>query len=388
MKKIGIFACAIGILLTACKSKDTDDSKEGKGNLIVAGNFQDAAGQPIAVVTESQNGRVLIDQGTIDEKGEFKLKTDIPGLGLYILQIGSNPDNGLVFTAEPGDSVHFKGKTNDLLTSVRVTGVPWGNDYQTYMTHLRKMMEGQNELMKMQDQMSQDQMVEKFMELKKGVDNFAVQHIKKDPSSSFNLVLSNSLMPTMGFQYWDSTYLPVLVDMDKAFIKKYGDNPLAQSFDVQVNQIISGFEDYREMKSGRKKAVELVLLDTEDKERRLSDLKGKVVLIDFWASWCGPCRKENPNVVKIYKKYKDKGFEIFSVSLDERKADWLVAIEQDGLIWPNHVSDLKGWKTMVTKLYNFSAIPHTVLVGKDGNVIAEGLRGEALEQKLKEIFKS
>jgi thiol-disulfide isomerase/thioredoxin len=121
---------------------------------------------------------------------------------------------------------------------------------------------------------------------------------------------------------------------------------------------------------------------------KLSSLRGSIVLLDFWASWCRPCRGENPNVVRLYKKYKNKGFTVFSVSLDEDPAAWKQAIAMDGLAWPNHVSDLKGWETPLVKTYQFDGIPHTVLIGKDGKIIATGLRGEALEQKLEELLKN
>jgi thiol-disulfide isomerase/thioredoxin len=99
---------------------------------------------------------------------------------------------------------------------------------------------------------------------------------------------------------------------------------------------------------------------------KFSDLKGKVVLIDFWASWCGPCRAENPNVVRLYEKYKNKGFTVFSVSLDDEKSKWKDAIRKDNLSWPTHVSDLKGWKSPVVTSYGFDGIPFTVLVNKEG----------------------
>jgi len=118
---------------------------------------------------------------------------------------------------------------------------------------------------------------------------------------------------------------------------------------------------------------------------RLSELRGKVVLVDFWASWCGPCRRENPNVVRMYNDYKDKGFEILGVSLDRDRERWLQAIEKDGLTWP-HVSDLKGWQNSVAKAYGVHSIPHTVLLDEEGRIIARNLRGAALEKKLKELF--
>ena len=125
--------------------------------------------------------------------------------------------------------------------------------------------------------------------------------------------------------------------------------------------------------------------DTEGNPISLEDFRGKVVLLDFWASWCGPCRRENPNVVKVYDQYKDKGFEILGISLDKDKNRWLGAIEKDKLTWPQ-VSDLKGWGNEVGKMYGVSSIPHTVLIDEEGNILALKLRGEALEKKLEEIF--
>ncbi|MCL2245682.1 MAG: TlpA family protein disulfide reductase [Lentimicrobiaceae bacterium] len=133
-------------------------------------------------------------------------------------------------------------------------------------------------------------------------------------------------------------------------------------------------------------APELAFENPEGKIMKLSDLKGKVVLLDFWASWCRPCRMENPNVVKVYNKYHAKGFEIYSVSLDRDKAGWVKAIEADGLIWSYHVSDLGYWQSQAAKIYGVSSIPATFLIGKDGRIIAKNLRGAALENALKELF--
>jgi peroxiredoxin len=133
-------------------------------------------------------------------------------------------------------------------------------------------------------------------------------------------------------------------------------------------------------------APDIALENPDGKIMKLSDLRGKVVLLDFWAAWCRPCRVENPNVVKAYHKYHEKGFDVYSVSLDRDRASWLKAIQDDGLVWPNHVSELKHWQSQAAKIYGVSGIPATFLIGRDGRIIAKNLRGAALENALKELF--
>jgi peroxiredoxin len=128
--------------------------------------------------------------------------------------------------------------------------------------------------------------------------------------------------------------------------------------------------------------------DTLGKPVSLASFKGKYVLVDFWASWCGPCRRENPNVVKTYNTYKDKGFQILSVSLDQpgAKDKWIKAIHDDNLTW-THVSDLQYWDNEVAKQYGIQAIPANFLLDPDGKIIAKNLRGEDLAAKLSTVLK-
>lgn len=155
---------------------------------------------------------------------------------------------------------------------------------------------------------------------------------------------------------------------------------------------LEGAEAYKEMllqlqkTSAGAKAIDFTLNDTNGESVSLSDYKGKYVLVDFWASWCGPCRAENPHVLKMYKMFSPKGFDVLSVSLDTNKKAWMKAIEKDALPW-THVSDLKGWKSELLKTYSVSGVPTTLLIDPQGVIIGRNIKGLKLQQKLEEIYK-
>ena len=178
------------------------------------------------------------------------------------------------------------------------------------------------------------------------------------------------------FEQEFATYVSLYEEVRDALIKNYANSPFVKYID---NKVSSSLEPGT-------LAPEIDMKDPDGKQRKLSDLRGKVVMIDFWASWCGPCRRENPNVVKLYHRYHDKGFEIYSVSLDKDRGSWLKAIQDDGLVWPNHVSDLRGWTSSGGATYGIMSVPSTVLIDRKGRIIAKNLRGEELAEKLKEIF--
>lgn len=169
----------------------------------------------------------------------------------------------------------------------------------------------------------------------------------------------------------------LFIPFAETYIEEYKESAVAESLKAQIKNaksFIIGAE-----------APNFAMNDVEGNEVNLTDFRGKVLLVDFWASWCGPCRKENPHVKKLYNKYADQGFEVLGVSLDKTKSRWVQAIEKDGLSW-QHVSDLKGWGNEAAKMYSVRSIPHTVLLDEEGRIIARNLRGSDLDQRLKKIF--
>lgn len=179
------------------------------------------------------------------------------------------------------------------------------------------------------------------------------------------------------------------------FINQQGELPLLTALEDSLtaaypqNKFV---QDYKSLMVGMKKlpagseAPEIIGQTPDGKTLSLSSLRGKIVLIDFWASWCGPCRREMPAVVELYKKYKGKDFEIFGVSLDENTAAWKNAIEADHVTWPQ-VSELKKWDSKVVKDYAVDAIPYSILIDKEGKVISKGLRVDDLDVKLMELLR-
>ncbi len=191
------------------------------------------------------------------------------------------------------------------------------------------------------------------------------------PTLLTNLAIIEKLDIEKNFEVYDK--------LNESLKERYKENVFVRELNLKVSAT-------KTTKIGSE-APEISMNDTAGTLFKLSSMKGKWVLIDFWASWCRPCRLENPNMVRIYNKYKDKGFDILGVSLDRTANDWKMAIIKDGLVW-NHVSDLKYWQSYAAMLYGVKSIPHTFLIDPLGKIAARNLKGEALEKFLEQNLKN
>ncbi len=318
-----------------------------------------------------------LDKVTTDENGNFEFHTQLPSEGFYRIRISDQ--NYAVLLVKPTDHLTFKADGQNLSRTASVEGPKETLEFLELNTYLMKSFTKQDSLQRVfyayqQNQHPRLDSIAQVLDIEVQKNTFfRRQYITKlidtKPGTLLALAATEQLNPETDVQYFINQ-LPLLE-------KNYPNSEYVKTFKLKVNEL-------SRLAIGTE-APEISILDPDGKPIKLSDFRGKVVLVDFWASWCGPCRKENPNVVNMYKKYHDKGFEIFSVSLDKDKNSWINAIKMDGLLW-KHGSELAYWQSSFCKTYNITGIPMTFLVDKDGKILAKGLRGADLDSKLSKIF--
>jgi thiol-disulfide isomerase/thioredoxin len=307
----------------------------------------------------------------------MKFETDIEQLEFF--KISFNQNAFIVILALPGDNISVSADMSDLFKSILVQGSPH--------TALLYNVERNEHLL----QMKIDSIIAEYNALPenlKTAENAAQYQEKIDvvitqkQKDLINYVQSNSSSPACLFfiEKLDiGSHISLYDEVATNLTKSYPQNPIIKSFsDKLANEKLTGVGAT---------APDIRLPGVNSDTLSLYPLKGKIVIIDFWASWCGPCRRENPHKVQVYNQYKDKGLEFYSVSLDNNEAGWKNAIVSDKLDWSSHVSELKGWQSVTSRMYGVSSIPANVIIDGNGKIIAKNLRGKQLDDFIQEKLK-
>jgi thiol-disulfide isomerase/thioredoxin len=318
--------------------------------------------------------RSLVDSALVDKNAKFHLEpTLLYGGGFYTIEINKIQKNTLIL--EKGEKITI---TTDGLANGKFEAKGSKNvEYYKILNELSAAMKAKVALLEKKyqeavaanDQAKQQALQQQYMVQNTETINKIKGYFPLMGTSLVALYATNFLNPT--------DEAPFLTVVAEKFEKTNPSNP-------QVTTFIKKTKKLNATQIGSV-APEIALKTPEGDSLKLSSLRGKYVLVDFWASWCGPCRRENPNVVKMYEKFKNKDFEILGVSLDQQQEPWVAAIKKDNLSW-KHVSDLQYWRSIVVGDYGIEGIPHTVLLDKEGKIIAKNLRGAALETKLTEVL--
>ncbi len=361
----------------------------------IEGTLNGGAGKQIKLDLVMTNHLKTVDSTKLDNKGHFVLKgtTEQPTFGVL-----RTPANQMVMVIiHPGDRIVVNGSYDNLEKEHTLEGSEDTRLFEDFRIHLQKNISKLEELNKIyRDSMKspniaaitedlRNRSMEVIDEQKAYTQQFVTEHAG---SLASLLALYQQIAPGMyimdpmeDMDYYEKVDSALNVQCPEA-------DPVI-TFHTQITELRSRKrqQEIEEQLLGIGKVPpDIALPDPQGDTLRLSSLRGKVVLLDFWASWCSPCRQENPNLVRNYKKYHQQGFEIFQVSLDRAKEAWMNGIKADHLGQWYHVSDLGYWQSSVVKLYHIQGIPTNFLLDRDGKVIARNLRGDALAAKLAEIF--
>lgn len=377
-----LIALSFLFVLVGCKTKDDN------GVFTLSGNIKNLSNQNVYLeeLYFSDQAPQVLDTAQVKD-GKFELTTIAKEQGFYRLRF-ETAKMGYVFIND-NKEISFIADANDTTLAGPTFNTEANNSLKSFLIEM--------------DNTRRNYLATEasFKQIPAGVMNDSLRAVTARKLTTIDTSFRNYIIHTL-----DTASSPVLamfvmgytqgaepaklsgtlVRLQKDFPTHTGLQALITRYKEATTPKTTGTDPQKGNAAPGMMAPDFTMNDTEGKQFSLASLKGKYILIDFWASWCGPCRQENPNVVAAYNKYKNKNFTVLGVSLDEDKAAWLAAIKKDNLTW-KHVSELKGWDTKVTSLYNFDAIPFNVLIDPTGKVIANNLRENVLLNTLAETLK-
>jgi peroxiredoxin len=384
-KKLFLYLIA-PLLLAGCKNNTAHIS----GTLVnpVSGNY-------IFLDELKSNELKTIDSVKVSENGTFNFKIDVTFPSFYLLKI--NEKNFLTMLVDKGEKISLNAYYDSLNYPMSIKGSKGSESMAEYNRTLRKTI---NKLTGLQTIYMQNTDNPKLPAVMESLDSMAQtylndinlytkNYIDENLESLVSLVALYQQVAPNVYVLNPSKDLDYFIRVDSSMSKLYPDYEPVTSLHKQVQEFVSnvkGETSASPLSKEGAEAPEIKLPSPEGDTIKLSSTRGSVVLLDFWASWCVPCRQENPNLVRAYNLYHKKGFQIFQVSLDKTKEGWTKGIEDDQLGKWIHVSDIQYWNSVVVPLYKIESIPANFLLDKNGRIIATNLRGEQLQTKLAELF--
>lgn len=392
---IGAFFC----LLSSCSEENKSAKKEDtstpekesqKGEYKVTGTIEGLTSDTVFLIRLEKNSMQQVGKTVASEDGTFSFEGEIESPQYYNVRF--NEDQSVNFILD-NEAFSFTADANAENYNIQIEGSKTNQDlvaFSNYFSDLvkeRKKLESDYKRLTATNKRSDS--IRIIFDQLSGMENKRDEFARHFIDSIFPSKAIFFIAPILNSE----PHIDYQAELSKKLLEEYPDLSLAQNYRESMESIVAQRDEMEAKQKNNpvaegKMAPAISLPDPEGKIHSLDDLKGNYVLLDFWASWCGPCRAENPNLVKTFNKYKSKNFKIFSVSLDADKNGWLKAIQKDNLDHEGwyHVSDLKHWQSEVVSSYQIQGIPFALLLNPKGEIIAKNLRGSALEAKLKEVF--